>query len=478
MREEREVGLPGAGAESDAPGPSEQETPRATPAQWKPTARELKQILARHRGWLANQPDEEPLPEHDRFLEEVEPPYPDWRREALSKVNLSGAALSDADLSSAELSDANLSSAELSRANLSSAELSRANLRRAGLHFANLSGANLYSANLSRAKLNNANLSDANLYEADLSGADLTFANLSGAKNITKLSGANLSHANLSGAHLTFADLSHADLSFANLSGADLSYANLSGANLSRAQVSKAKLDYVDVTGAIYAPASEAPYPYVAGIQGLSSVWSGDAVVGLVQLRKLLQDAGLRDLERETTYSIQRSVTDDRLSSPFRSFAWIEGILRFVGFHLTTAYGLHPARALVMIVLLGAVLTPVYMKAMLHPTATSGIVQVFPKDRLDGTAGNPADEKERKTNVVQAKDKVDALGSAAYFSLISAVNIGFEQFTPGDWIRRLQPRDYSLEAVGWVRVVAGVQALLSVFLLAMWVLTQFGRPFQ
>jgi hypothetical protein len=30
-----------------------------------------------------------------------------------------------------------------------------------------------------------------------------------------------------------------------------------------------------------------------------------------------------------------------------------------------------------------------------------------------------------------------------------------KQFTPGDWIRRLQTHDYSVEAVGWVRVVAG-----------------------
>jgi hypothetical protein len=72
----------------------------------------------------------------------------------------------------------------------------------------------------------------------------------------------------------------------------------------------------------------------------------------------------------------------------------------------------------------------------------------------------------------------DALPTAVYFSLISAVNIGFEQFTPGDWIRRLQRREYTLEAVGWVRVVAGAQALISVFLLAMWALTQFGQPFE
>ena len=30
----------------------------------------------------------------------------------------------------------------------------------------------------------------------------------------------------------------------------------------------------------------------------------------------------------------------------------------------------------------------------------------------------------------------------------------------------------------WVRVVSGVQSLLSVYLLALWVLTYFGRPFD
>jgi hypothetical protein len=69
-----------------------------------------------------------------------------------------------------------------------------------------------------------------------------------------------------------------------------------------------------------------------------------------------------------------------------------------------------------------------------------------------GTAGNAADEKRQ---LVDATNWRAVLGSAAYFSLLSAVNIGFEQFTPGDWIRRLQTREYSLEAIGWVRVVAG-----------------------
>ena len=97
---------------------------------------------------------------------------------------------------------------------------------------------------------------------------------------------------------------------------------------------------------------------------------------------------------------------------------------------------------------------------------------------MDETSAEPMVEKEPKWIHVQAGNWWNAFWKAMYFSLLSAVNIGFEQFTPGDWIRRLQPRDFSLEAVGWIRFVAGSQALLSVFLLAMWVLTQFGRPFQ
>jgi hypothetical protein len=60
---------------------------------------------------------------------------------------------------------------------------------------------------------------------------------------------------------------------------------------------------------------------------------------------------------------------------------------------------------------------------------------------------------------------------------LSAFHIGFRELNVGNWISRLQAREYALQAVGWVRVVAGVQSLLSVYLLAIWALTYFGRPF-
>lgn len=111
---------------------------------------------------------------------------------------------------------------------------------------------------------------------------------------------------------------------------------------------------------------------------------------------------------------------------------------------------------------------------MNQPWKPSGTYRVFPARRIDKAPSTQTVDKER----LEAGNYWNAFWWAAYFALIYAVNIGFQQFTPGDWIRRMQAREYTLEAVGWVRVVAGVQSVLSVYLLAIWVLTQFGRPFD
>ncbi len=65
-----------------------------------------------------------------------------------------------------------------------------------------------------------------------------------------------------------------------------------------------------------------------------------------------------------------------------------------------------------------------------------------------------------------------------YFSILSAFHIGWRDLNVGSWISRIQSREYTLKATGWVRVVSGVQSLISIYLLALWVLTQFGRPFD
>ena len=71
----------------------------------------------------------------------------------------------------------------------------------------------------------------------------------------------------------------------------------------------------------------------------------------------------------------------------------------------------------------------------------------------------------------------EALRYGLQFSLLSAFHIGWNWLNVGSWITRLQGREYTFQAVGWVRRLSGLQSLLSVYLLAMWALSYFGRPF-
>jgi hypothetical protein len=53
-----------------------------------------------------------------------------------------------------------------------------------------------------------------------------------------------------------------------------------------------------------------------------------------------------------------------------------------------------------------------------------------------------------------------------------------EKLNVGSWLTRLQSEEYVLRATGWVRSISGLVSLVSVYLLALWVLTYFGRPFD
>jgi len=66
---------------------------------------------------------------------------------------------------------------------------------------------------------------------------------------------------------------------------------------------------------------------------------------------------------------------------------------------------------------------------------------------------------------------------ALQFSSYCAFNIGWREFNIGNWLSRLTRTEYSYKAVGFVRTAAGIQSLMSVFLIALWALTYFARPF-
>jgi hypothetical protein len=217
---------------------------------------------------------------------------------------------------------------------------------------------------------------------------------------------------------------------------------------------------------------------------------SGD-IVGLVQLRKLLQEAGLPE-EREATYAIECNKTrhlifreGQRREGDQAGWEWVgvrwdeppalaEGIFRWAAFELPVGYGLYPGRALRVLLVSIGLFAFVYIVGLF--TETGSIYRIWPEKRLDPLLGAEL-AKEAKAEPLLLWRSWWAIPWGLWFSVLSAFHLGFRELNVGNWLARVQAREYGLQTVGWVRIVAGLQSLLSVYLLAMWALTYFGRPF-
>ena len=80
------------------------------------------------------------------------------------------------------------------------------------------------------------------------------------------------------------------------------------------------------------------------------------------------------------------------------------------------------------------------------------------------------------TPVVATNYRVPLWG--AYFSVRSAIHIGWRDLNVGNWFARISPQEFTLRATGLVKVVSGVLSLVSVYLVAQWALNHFSQPFE
>ena len=396
------------------------------------------------------------------------------------RADLHGAWLDGANLSGANLRDANLSSAFLSGANLSGAFLNGANLSGAWLDGANLSGADLGGP-----LLRGANLSGAYLFRAFLSGANLSGANLNGAW---------LSDANLSGANLIRSNLNGAWLDGANLSGADLSDADLSGADVFGADLARADFE----------PRSLPELRLIAAAESLELLTYNTNPDALVQLRKQFEDGGFREQERKITYAIKRQETE--LSCKRCTSTKLPGgatraivssshsvlancgsfVLNKVFFDWTCQYGMSPGRPLILGLLLWLLCSVLYFGFM-HTSGHAGLHRVYGQTVGGEQSARRRVERISIQNITRSGvarlhpqffwRECLLLRTAMFFSLMSAFNIGFRDINFGRWLRLLTRQEFDMKAVGWARVVAGWQSLISMYLIALWVLSYFGRPF-
>jgi hypothetical protein len=373
---------------------------------------------------------------------------------------------------------------------------------RANLDHANLSGADLTQAFLPDADLTDADLTDANLTRAALGGANLTGANLSGAN----LTAASLIDTNLTRAGLGLANLSGANLFVANLTGANLSRANLTGANLWVANLTDAALGGANLDRAIFEPKSLPHLGAVSRAQNLELLTYLDEPAALVQLRKQFEDGGLREQERKITYALKRREAElswargtsrglpgeqgtrailwssDSILANLASFT-----LNKVFFEWTCQYGMSPGRPLILGLVLWFLCSLLYL-VCIHAPGEARLYRVYGQSIRDDPSARRRVERISPLSTTHLpgprwlfqffRRECLLLRTSMFFSLMSAFNIGFRDINFGRWLRLLTRQEFDIKAVGWARVIAGWQSLISVYLIALWVLTFFGRPFD
>ncbi len=297
------------------------------------------------------------------------------------------------------------------------------------------------------------------------------------------LSGANLREADLHGADLRQANLSSTDLSGADLSRAALQFADLHGANLNDASLRDAQMNWAILDRVLFEP-KELPTVWTMALAKDSDSMTFEYNPSpLTQLRNRFQDAGNREAERAVTCALnRRQARPDYKTPPYKS---MQGLFRWIAFDLTCGYGLSPGRPLGILGLLCLLFALAYA-VFIHCPGTSGIYLVgsrWSKGRWNtqGLRIRPRTiASTRRWNVpfLWLGREWRVLRAAMFLSLISAFDIGFRDINLGRWLRLLTRREYDLKAIGTARTISGIQKLLSVYLVGLWVVTYFGRPFE
>lgn len=354
---------------------------------------------------------------------------------------------------------ANLERAWLAEAKLEEARLERANLEKAELFYANLEGVWLRRANLKGAVLIKANLKRGLMVGINLQRAELNGANMQGVV---------LSVANLEGARLDWANLEGADLFGASMQGAVLGGANLRGARLYNA----------NLQGAIFEiePNTLPEIPSMAAARNLALLQYSDSPHALVELREAFKKYGLRRQEREITYAIKHSGFLNEMEHG-DLLTKIEVVLGWIFFEQTCQWGMSSERPLFILLGLMILFTLLYTQAIQQDLSGKKKIDGIWKVWIPGRVRNDLGKKKPK-EILESMDPGFCFKMGFYFSVLSAFNIGWREINIGNWISRMQSQEYRFQASGWARSVSGLQSLISVYLLALCVLSYFGRPFE
>lgn len=206
--------------------------------------------------------------------------------------------------------------------------------------------------------------------------------------------------------------------------------------------------------------------------QGLEELRWAQNPSGLFALREELRRSGQDHQAQRLTYAIEHQNTEQRIATWNNDpVSALVGVLRLALIEWTTGYGLYPFRAIAILSLMIGLFATAYAVA-LNSWSGGGIYRIWPEKSLQDSRVLDAEEVERLR-----PSGIAVVGYALWFSLLTAFHFGWRELNVGSWLARLQTRENALRATGWVRFIAGIQSLVSAYLVAIWALTYFGRPF-
>lgn len=407
----------------------------------------------------------------------------------------------------ADFTNADLTAVTLTSANLANAKFTGAILAQANLVQTNFANANMAFADLRNSVIYNSLFHDANLTGARFDGATITYARFDNATMthahmaFINLATQDLSNWNLSKANLLGANLKNATLDRTNLNNAILSGATLNGALLRETYLTNTDVEGVDFTGAVFEINTDG-FPKTRSLATAKHLelltYTGDSEP-LTRLRESFKVGGFREQERQVTFALKKKQTQILWDEGKFFEYWVNRIL----FDLPSQYGMNPGRVLITILFIFTTCTGLYW-ILLHSSVRSGLSIVVPTQHdnrplwllpnlrenalvieIDGFCKNafrvhPTHLSSNGLPYLKdlARRELALLWVSLLFSLMSAFNIKFKDIDFGRWLRLLMTKEYDIKATGIARTVSGIQALLSVYLIALLIVTYFARPFE
>jgi uncharacterized protein YjbI with pentapeptide repeats len=339
---------------------------------------------------------------------------------------------------------------ESGRLDLCGAHLTELDLQGKDLRFGRFMGARLV-----RVKMNNANIEDSWWVYSGWMAVEARSMNARWA-NLTHLivtTSSNLSGVDAYGAVAPFSSFEGGTLESSTFEEADISSVKFRKVNIKDVDLSSST-----AAGLVYEP-SLGQLPRVQTFRSLKGLdrftTLNDGGAALMELEKSLADAGLRG----QAATVRQALTD----APRASSYLFQKSLQKIAFGVPYAYGRAPERLLVIGCILIPIFAVIYLVVLLQNREDVGIwIQRDPVDKPEFREIPPVRLSRQNSNIY---------AMALLFSLRMAFRIGWKDFNVGDWLARVQRHSYTLDSKGWARSVAGIQSLVSLYLLVLAVLS-------